>query len=631
MPECGEVIISSVKGLIIFYVELAWGLLAVAVLFLEQILKIDTWRCFLKLVRLLRFRLRSRLRLLRLRLRLWWIDKNTSCSGTKKVLMCLILAFVAVVILYRVFECVKIEALKIDFSYLSVINHLLAGISIDLAKIGTAYISFAPPLYYFYFKEQRAVSESFMTDVEVPIFNSFVICCIGCGLLFIGEENKIDTAFDLIYLITLALWAFLFIRSIMNRLRPKLLMQNAVREAEEYLSIILAASNGKIQMGNHEQALHGRLNVVFEIYYQILAYAIQKNVNEIIKEGIVSLETPFSLLKDIIKVKSEDIVPDDPIYSNFRLILRNHKNFCVSLYEDKRSIEFQDALKLFFSYYPQGLDLKDDSKNLLIIDEFFKTYWSMLLYFINHDRNIFQKIADRILLIYKLDNEATDIVLTLRALIINAVDEDNLTHMVETCYLQKKLIDNMSNSEESSQGKDFFSRVNSSSEKRRSQNYEGMQLYVLFQAMIKATELSQYKMVGFLVKYVVSNYKPDVINNVYENVLRNEGYSDHRLHVEGFFERLGVKFNINRATVFYCLKKVVILLRLQEMYLSKIPEDEMIALDIFRESKDRLDFQYCLKKVLSVKEQYGMISLHDEKMLWELKYNMNRKYEYSFF
>lgn len=597
MPDYDEVTTSSFKALLIFGCEISWVVVAIIVLIQEQIAK----------------------RGLCLQLRLWWIDKKTSCSGVKKTLVCLLFAFVVVSLGYQILNPVPIEFIYKKFPSLIVITPLLAGTSIDLAKIGSIYISFAPPLYYFYFKEQRAVSESFMTDVEVSISNIFTICCIGSGLLFISKDNKIDTVFDVIYLIILAFWAILFIRSLTHRLRPKILMHKAVREVEECLSIILADSNGKIQIGNNEHALYRRLNLNFEIYYQILAYGIQKNINEIIKNGIVSLEMPFSILKEIIEAKSEEIYPNDCIYYSIRLFFRNHKNFCVSLYEDKRNVEFQNALQLFFKYYPNELDLKDDNKNLLIIDEYFKTYWSMLLYFINNNRNTFQAIADEMLHIHKLDNEATDIVLTLRALIINAVDEDNLTHMIETCYMQKKLVDNMRKSETFFQGHDFFSRIGSGSEKRRSKNYDGIQLYVLFQAMIKATELSQYKMVGFLAKYIVSNYDVSMINNVYENVLENNGYIDPRLHVEEFFKRLGVKFNINRETVIYCLKKVVILLRIQEMYLAKVSETEMIPLAIFRERHDGFGFRYCLDKVLSVKEKYGMVSLYDGKMVCKLQ------------
>lgn len=621
MSWYNEVNMSSIKAIIILLVELAWGLFAVIIILKEQIAKGKIWLRLVRVLRLLRLGLRLKLRLFWLKLQLWWVDTKTSCSGLKKVLGCLIVAFIVVSIGYQILNRVYIESIYTIFPCLNIVKHILAGSSIDLAKIGTIYISLAPPLYYFYFKEQRAVSESFMTDVEVPILNIFVVCCIGSGLLFLDTENKkIDTVFDLIYLMILAFWVAVFIRNLMQRLRPKFIMEKAVEEAAVCMHIILAVSKGKIKMKNHEQALHRRLNLAFEIYYQILTYAIQKNVHEIIQEGIASSEKLFGLLNEIIKEKAEDVTPEDLFYYNFRLILRNHKNFCVSLHEDKRSIEFQDALQLFFRYYPQGLDLTDDGKNLLIIDEFFKTYWSLLLYFISSNRNIFQRIADKMLVINKLDNEATDIVLTLRALIINSVDEDNLTHLVETCYLQKKLVDNMYELENLSKGNDFFSRLNIGSKERRSQNYEGMQLYVLFQAMIKATELSQYKMVGFLIKYVASNYKPDMINNVYDNVLQNEGYIDPRLHVEEFFKRLGVKFNINRETVVYCLKKVVILLRLQEMHLSRITVDEMISLDIFGDGKDMFSFQYCLKKVLSVKEQYGMVSLHDERLVWELEY-----------
>lgn len=596
MSEYDEVIASYPMVIQVGLIEMAWGLSAIFVIMQEQTAK-DAFR-------------------------LWWIDTKTSCSGISKVLACLIFSFCLVSLGYQILDCIHIESIYIIFPCMSVIKNLLAGASIDLAKIGTIYISFAPPLYYFYFKEQRAVSESFMTDVEVSISNIFMVCCIGNGLLFIDKENKIDTVFDFIYMMILALWIVIFIRSLTHRLRPKLLMEKAINEAVECLSIILADSNGKIQIGNHEQALYRRLDIACEIYYQILAYGIQKNINEIIEKGIKTLEIPFGMLRKIIEVKAEDISPNEPIYSSIRFIFRNHKNFCISLYEDKRNVELQDALQLFFKYYPKELDLKDDKKNLIIIDEYFKTYWSMLLYFINNNRNMFQSVADKMLSVHKLDNEATDIVLTLRALIINAVDEDNLTHMIETCYLQKKLVDNIRISEKISKEKDFFSRVNNGSEERRSQNYEGIQLYVLFQAIIKSTELSQYKMVGFLVKYIVSNYKTDMINSVYKNVLKNRGYIDARLHEEIFFERLGVKFNINKDTVVYCLKKVVILLRLQEMYLSNISEEEMIPLKIFANKKDRFSFQYCMNKVLLVKEQYGMACLYDENKVWKLQENI---------
>lgn len=82
-----------------------------------------------------------------------------------------------------------------------------------------------------------------------------------------------------------------------------------------------------------------------------------------------------------------------------------------------------------------------------------------------------------------------------------------------------------------------------------------MNLFILFQILIKSIELGLYKITGFLAKYIVSHYKPSMICEVCKKIQENNIVHDRLLEESNFYKRLGTSFNINSKAASYQRKQ----------------------------------------------------------------------------
>lgn len=168
----------------------------------------------------------------------------------------------------------------------------------------------------------------------------------------------------------------------------------------------------------------------------------------------------------------------------------------------------------------------------------------MDVYFLSRDRDKFQ---DVILSVNRLSLKSPEIIkniIVYRALLISTVESDNLSMLTEICYLQKRYINDIEVRGMAKRG--IYST---------SKYYNGMMLYVLVQTAVKTIELGQYDINGFLIKYIVSNYKCDILAEICEKIIENDIVFDRELKRESLYDRLGVNFRINLDKSFYFFKK----------------------------------------------------------------------------
>lgn len=526
----------------------------------------------------------------------------------------------------------------IEMSHISLHSDLLDMYlqqKISLIDSVGKYLPLLAPLYYFYFKEQRAISESYLVEVDISFTNIIMMSCFTTGCIILGKPDKTITIALVAFGLITVMWLWIFIISFFHRLKPIALATMSSREAIKWLKIVLVCYEKKTSpewLSSFSNTLCNRISLSFEILYQVIDYSLTKGVNRVLRDCINMLQETIRVWVTVTEQLPYLIQPETRQYELCRDILKNHKDLCIALHKERRTIEYDKTIKILFYAFPRQMKPKTMEDKLVLVDEYFKTYWSIFIYLLDEDRIQFQAFADEIFKLSNSDKEIIDNILVLRALVVAAVNDGNLTQMVEISYLLIKFsnkIESEYNTTDKTFTHCFWNNYIKKTNSDAKENYKGIMLYMLIQALIKTIELEHYDLTGYIVKHIVSNYNADTITKVCEKILRNKAYVDKRLRVENLFKRLNARFNINATTAIYCLKKAILMIKVQQKYMRR--EDNLpLPLVIFEKYNDEFNIEYCAKKILSVRDKYGMVSLLDYNFLDECMNNDNDKFEKFF-
>ena len=501
-------------------------------------------------------------------------------------------------------------------------------------------------LYYFYYRIQRSVSESCILRLNITFIKFIFLCFLFFSYIRIGAIGYSITLYDFVVILISVIWLFYFVKQVFESLNIEYLLRNNLRNLKQMLRLFdILNSRFFYRFAYVKIDLYRELEWNFDILYQIIEHSINKSVDTVYLEMLESIEEVLRSVSNILVKESDgvvnidnlkklakfnDVKESDACVSLFRNLMRNHKKICIILYENYRNNDYDVMWRILLDCYPQQQSSNDmDDKLQRTINEFFKVYWSMAVYFAERDRDKLLGVLQGINKFVRYRPERINHILLLRALIVHAIDKNNISLLTEICYLQEIIIDKikeidkdeMFNTEQNQN--EQFSRMISKElikNKDATRIYQGMNLYVLFQAAIKATELGQYNIIGFLAKYIVSHYTSYEIYKVGEKIIRNRITKDKKLENEPFYNRLNVKFNINEKNAGYFFKKWIIILRIQQNFRYK-DADTKIPFNIISEkevdsTEATFNIEYCLEKVLHVGKDYGLLSVvkYSEKM-----------------
>ena len=462
-------------------------------------------------------------------------------------------------------------------------------------------------LFYFFYRQQRQIAESYVLRLEIGNFTIFFSLLLLVGNLRLGmyDVSRMAGLAAVVYFTSL-LWIFLFVRYIFKQIHASVLRENFHQAIMDSLHCW-----GKLSRWHFlEKVLLDRLAWRLEVFYQIEFYMIKNNMSVIKKDRHNQLKEIFYSFIHEVLVKGDKCLDDtSKIYIDIYCeLLRFQKKIAILLYESYESAGYQYAVEVLQEAYPGDFAESVEETSDRFFDEYFKAIWSLAGYFSERDRNNFQEILQFLLKIKGNIKSNYNIVILYRALLIDAIYKNNINFITEVCYRQKEIAAKMQNNDE---GIASNAVTNKLVKYHSGDNYVCMLLYVLLCGLVKSIELGENRIAGFLVKFIVSNYENEEICNVYEKIVKKKCADD--LEECAFAKRLGVKFNINEGIVIYCLKKVTLLLRCQQCYHTK--EGMMISLSIFSNYKDDMyDLKYCAEKILNGKNDYGMISLSKENM-----------------
>lgn len=310
-------------------------------------------------------------------------------------------------------------------------------------------------------------------------------------------------------------------------------------------------------------------------------------------------------------------------------VLKNHRRLFALLHEKNRRKEEHEILFSMFNFYPSVLaSIEDDQMFGQVVDEFYCQFWGIALELSENNRSEFLKFINELMNRVKYPQEKRNICVVLKSLMVKAVEKENLSFLTELCYLQIKFVNHLINEQNQQPYDDKIENISiklrniaNALQKRRKdlknspKYYQGILAFSLIQAGVKTIELSQYTLTGFLVKYIVTNFNYEEISNAIYNVLDKKIYQDEKLNSLELTKLLNVYFSINPRTAVYCMKKLILLIQAQQEFQYN-NNSGIISFNILQKyngdefyRNDNFTVNYCIEKILSVDNKYGLLAL----------------------
>ncbi|WP_411348011.1 hypothetical protein [Paenibacillus sp. WLX2291] len=157
-------------------------------------------------------------------------------------------------------------------------------------------------------------------------------------------------------------------------------------------------------------------------------------------------------------------------------------------------------------------------------------------------------------------------------------------------------------------------------------------IYSIYLAAIKCIELSQYAQVGFIIKFLVTNFDGELIKEVY--IKLEEGLIEKEIDTNMYYEniaKLSVSIDLNKKTIDYCFRKFSLLLYFQQRYVlqARAVLDKEVKvkpyIPIFQLVVDTPYINYMYEKIMKSKDKYGLLYLNDKEFLGNIKRSILKK------
>lgn len=363
------------------------------------------------------------------------------------------------------------------------------------------------------------------------------------------------------------------------------------------------------------------MHLMIESIFQYLKFLGDNNMNNDFDEYIDSLncvlnkfKQPKSKLK-IDNLSSYLLSHDRTLFIDiYKSLLRNTLSLILHLYKNSHFNKGKKVTDLYFSIF---LDADDILKQHFILS--LNEFTDSLDY--SNERQIKHFLTG----LKQLPDDSTLIIY--KNLIQKLIIKGNIEMLTSVVYDFK----------EHSIDERRSHKQNPMSKAMATQNINVLKsnaIIILLQSLLKSIEISRYGITGFLVKYMITNFKGDEINQAYKKLKQKPDsftsiFEANEDNPEGLVESEIILVSLNAETFKYCCKKMIILLYGQQLFAKKEKlwfvknEKEYQSIDIEQEFKNCSYSSYVMKKVKSVDSKYGLLFFEDEEILKNIRKKMN--------
>ncbi|MCM3412671.1 hypothetical protein [Metabacillus litoralis] len=368
-----------------------------------------------------------------------------------------------------------------------------------------------------------------------------------------------------------------------------------------------------------------------ESIFQYLKFLGDNNMNkdfdeniDLFSEVIDKLKKPHSSLS-IENVSSYLLEKDKELFLGiYNSLLRNTLSLLLHLYKNNHFNKGKKLTDLYFSLY---LDGENSLKQhfALSLNEFLDSL----------DTSNERQVKNFLSGLRKLPEESTLIIY--KNLMQKLIIKGNIGLLTTVVYdFKEHLIKENINEQPKEKSNPIFEAIAAQNQIKMKINA----IIILLQLLVKSIEISQYGTAGFLVKYMITNFKGKDINGAYQKLKQNPTSftsiletTDDNVNIDEENEISLV--GLNKETIDYCCKKMQILLYGQQQFVLKeklwfISDNDNFKepIDIEAEFKNCPYTNYVLKKVQSASTKYGLLFFNDKELLKNIYQKLNVEHHY---
>lgn len=530
--------------------------------------------------------------------------------------------------------CLQQILIPVDFSLLKTVLKLF-----DMFALMN-FISIIGAFYYFYYKEQKSIAESYLINHTLSLTTIFLgFLTIGATIclyvIFAEIRANIELQNNLINLkillnglvfaiIDFVVIFYMFI-TLLRSLNIKYLLQRQIIQFNSIIDVLQSLSIEKENQDNREM-IYKELMWRLENIYQMLIYTADKNINSVYSECIKQWGESLMILYNSDYLSLVDFEKYSKLYKH---ILKNHKILIFILYKSNKKIEARKALMNIGSLAPNQF-IEEESVYDKTMTNYFFVLWELNLFFLENNSNLFHEVMQKIISLIKREKDLIKALVVFQSFIIISINNTNTRFVTELCYVaqqfSKQISISINNNVDNNTRKAMMQAVIKSDQKSSDYKFKGKILYILIHAGIKSVELGKYNIIGFLVKYIVSNFDQEQIELVYAKIIEQK-WDDVYVRRESLFKLINYDFNFNKDIMLYCIKKFAILIYFQEKYVYRRKCNGM--LEIFHHLDCFYTPEYIMKKIDSAGSQYGLMCVTDKSFFSEtvekLKYEISKR------
>ncbi|OWW07404.1 hypothetical protein BUE63_29060 [Bacillus sp. MB353a] len=572
------------------------------------------------------------------------IKNYLSVSGQRfrnslaKLMHSAIYSVIFIVILYGFFAIFNIE------------NAYFFDKLIDLGQSITDLLKYLLPItvtiYTFSYRERKQIASSNISDVIERIrLNFFVIFSLisyFSGLLFytlIDEKNEkiqmIYTLFDkkgiTNYINIVCVWyslvifsiclLLLIVRKAIKNINVTELLPVTIKLADKEIKIFKAMMNiwdGKKGTQVHKvlKVQKERVHAHIESTYQMLTYMSERNMNLTFEENLKAIQEPLKTFNNEeffnFKDGESTYIAGDKlrVYREvYHTILNNHVKLIISLFNEKKIIRGQKALKILV------IHLKPQLNNNALYQRYNKELFDLTSNFALDDIQNFNLLLEAL---NKVEKERIEKIY--QNLILRAVESEDVKFLCNIVYPATRM--------ESKYQYDGDNMVLQQISKVLKSKIAQKDIHVILRAILKSIELGHYSCSGFLIKFLITKFhKKDIkvtLTNFSEaNANVALDFSENEQETSDETDAEKIYFNFNPHTFDYCYYKMVILIYGQQKFsnenrlLLKTENEEDINI---KEILGRCEYQdYLFEKIAKVGSGYGLLFVTDDDFMKSLK------------
>ncbi|NRQ54501.1 hypothetical protein [Brevibacillus sp. HD1.4A] len=505
-----------------------------------------------------------------------------------------------------------------------------------LIKIIQILLPLSITFYIFTYREHKTVSESSSNNVlsKIPLILFIEIALLdmiyGLHLKMVISQNSPLSGLSstqeqfgrlIIWLILFGITIYLAIITVRNLIRNiniKWLFNDTIEKTQRHFYRLPFSLPYK-RFKKLRERIYDELNTYIESIYQMLNLTIEKNMDNTFHDGYAEWEKQLLRFQErLISLNNDNSisyigpVKTDPekFTALYRSILKNHIVLISSLYKKHKIEEVHNCINTIFKMNPR-------EKELYPI--YLTALQELAVYLYDNDligiRPLLKGLEQ---LCRELDDEdRTGVVLIYKELVIRASNENDVKLLSDLFFSLTKL----------SQGfRPINKNVNIMMSSFLNSTMDGESInkaiiFILFQSALKCIELPNYTSVGFLLKFVVTNFDSRLLKNVFEDFVARNARNNPYLVGFNKYIKLNGSFNFNEKTIEYCMNKLIILLLGQQKYVLKHNIDFGFVPSVFI-SPDLIKcnyVEYLIGKFEKAKSKYGLMFLEDPDFMNELK------------